>query len=50
MKHDVTSVDELLNNTGHEELMNYINDLIFELYPDIERYLLLSKTLSMVVI
>lgn len=48
MKHDVKSIHELLNNTSHQKLMNYIDGVILELYPNIERYLFLSDTLSMV--
>lgn len=48
MKHDVKSIEELLNNTNHQELMNYIDSLILELYPNIEKYLVLSNTLSMI--
>lgn len=48
MKHDINSIDELINDTNHQELMNYIDNLILEIYPNIERYLVLSDTLSMV--
>lgn len=48
MKHNVNSIDSLLNDTSYKEVMNYIDNLILELYPSIERYLLLSDTLSMI--
>lgn len=48
MRYDVTSIEELYEVANHKEVMEFIDNIILEQYPNIERYLAISDTMSMI--